>query len=236
MLIDSEKIKQTKEQIEVMQAFTDGKEIEFKPDLHKGTWKTSTTPTWDFSKYKYRIKHSEPEYNYPIYKKSKDYGTIIKFTDLQKGTYLTKTTSYEIGDVNETLVEHTRTDFWEDYILEQHQYNYPLIKKHKHSEKIVSFTDLSSGSIIYDKDGKHNPGEKQSNSLTIHTDTEVWEDAEDTIIELFECIDYSPFWDYYSILDRLYQQSEIDESENLTKTGRKFIIDDKTKQLLKVIN
>jgi hypothetical protein len=30
MLIDSEKIKQTKQQIEVMQAFIDGKEIEFK--------------------------------------------------------------------------------------------------------------------------------------------------------------------------------------------------------------
>lgn len=231
----NELIENSKQALEIIQAFIDGKEIEYK-GKSESVWTTTTNPSWNFGIIDYRIKHSEPEYNYPIYKKSKDYGTIIKFTDLQKGTYLTKTTSYEIGDVNETLVKHTRTDFWEDYIPEQHQYNYPLIKKHKCSEKIVSFTDLSSGSIIYDKYGKHNPGEKQSNSLTIHTDTEVWEDAEDTIIELFECIDYSSFWNSYSLQNKLYSQSEIDSDTNIIKTGRKFIIDDKTKQILKVIN
>ena len=61
MLISSDDIKTAKEHLEVIQAFIDGKEIEFKPDSYKGIWTQTTTPTWDFCKYKYRIKPSEPE-------------------------------------------------------------------------------------------------------------------------------------------------------------------------------
>ena len=60
MLIDSDDIKKTKEYMEVMQAFIDGKEIEFaKQD--EGQWKQASTPLWDFTSYLYRIKPSEPE-------------------------------------------------------------------------------------------------------------------------------------------------------------------------------
>lgn len=61
MLIDSEMIKQTKEQIEVMQAFIDGKEIELKERFKKNDkYKKANTPNWDFLNFEYRIKPSEP--------------------------------------------------------------------------------------------------------------------------------------------------------------------------------
>ena len=89
MLINQEDVKQTKEFIEIMKAFTDGKEIEFKPYSFKGIWKQTTAPTWDFINYKYRIKPSEPEYVYPIYKRLKNQKeTIVEFTGLDSGIYV----------------------------------------------------------------------------------------------------------------------------------------------------
>jgi hypothetical protein len=54
-------IEQTIEAIRVMQAFVDGKEVEFKilvkPEcLTNNEWKTIAQPAWDFNCYTYRIK------------------------------------------------------------------------------------------------------------------------------------------------------------------------------------
>jgi len=48
-------IEQTKEAIRVMQAFVDGKEVEY---LHSGTegWVTTTNPSWNWTNCFYRIK------------------------------------------------------------------------------------------------------------------------------------------------------------------------------------
>ena len=48
-------IEQTKEAIKVMQAFVDGKEVEY---LHSGTegWVTTTNPSWNWTNCFYRIK------------------------------------------------------------------------------------------------------------------------------------------------------------------------------------
>ena len=60
MIINKDDISTTKQHIEVMQAFVDGKEIEFtSPD--KGQWKQASSLLWDFTSYIYRIKPSEPE-------------------------------------------------------------------------------------------------------------------------------------------------------------------------------
>lgn len=50
----------TKEMIEVMQAFKDGKEIELS-DSGENNWKLDIFPVWDWYLYKYRIK-PEPQY------------------------------------------------------------------------------------------------------------------------------------------------------------------------------
>ncbi len=60
MLINSDDIKTTKQHIDVMQAFIDGKEIEYRL-FTSDNYKTANAPIWDFTKYIYRIKSSEPE-------------------------------------------------------------------------------------------------------------------------------------------------------------------------------
>jgi hypothetical protein len=51
---------QTIEAIRVMQAFVDGKEVEFKllsrEYLSNNEWRTMAKPAWDFDRYTYRIK------------------------------------------------------------------------------------------------------------------------------------------------------------------------------------
>lgn len=59
MLINSDDIKQTKQKIDVMQAFIDGKEIEFKDKFENDSYKTTYCPTWDFENYQYRIKNNK---------------------------------------------------------------------------------------------------------------------------------------------------------------------------------
>lgn len=121
MLINSDDIKTAKEHIEVMQAFIDGKEIEFKQDSCKGIWRQTTTPTWDFCDYKYRIKPSEPEYVYPIYKRLKtNPKTIVKFTSIDSCIYISTEAQsiYKPGDIAKNIRSHT-SNSWEDYTVSE---------------------------------------------------------------------------------------------------------------------
>ena len=62
MLINSDDIKTTKEKIEVMEAFINGKEIEFKKLFTDDNYRTTANaPIWDFTTYNYRIKPSDKE-------------------------------------------------------------------------------------------------------------------------------------------------------------------------------
>ena len=131
MLINSNDIKTAKEHIDVMQAFINGKEIEFKQDSYKGIWKQTTAPIWDFTNYKYRIKHSEPEYVYPIYKRLKVTPEIIvKFTSIDSGIYIgTGAQSiYKPGDAVTHLRPHTSCS-WEDYELIEEWEDYEFIEE-----------------------------------------------------------------------------------------------------------
>ena len=123
MSINSDDIKKTKEQIEVMQAFIDGKEIEFKQDSYKGIWKQTTTPIWDFTNYKYRIKPSEPECVYPIYKRLKNQKEIIvRFTSIDSGIYIRTGAQsiYKPGDAAKSMSPHTSCS-WEEFNLEEEE-------------------------------------------------------------------------------------------------------------------
>ena len=52
-------MKTTKEMIAVMQAFADGKEIEY--SFINGSWYNDKNPCWNWVDYNYRVKHA-PEY------------------------------------------------------------------------------------------------------------------------------------------------------------------------------
>lgn len=188
MLINSDDIKIAKEHIEVMQAFIDGKEIEFKPDSHKGIWKQTATPVWDFVNYEYRIKPSEPEYVYPIYKRLKATPeTIVKFTSIDSGIYIgTEAQSiYKPGDAAKYMRPHTSCS-WEDYTVSED------------AEKIII---------------------NKTNT-----------------IELFEVMVYCDITEEYSIKKSLYYNEDLEELQHYQKTGRSFIIDKDTRQIIKVIN
>lgn len=119
MLINSEDIKQTKENIEVMQAFIDGKEIEFKRKFQSNVYRTAKTPSWDFSNFAYRVKQSEPEFKYPIYKRLKlTPETIVKFTSLTAGIYVSTHSMSHCKPGNYALHMAPHTDSsWEDCIV-----------------------------------------------------------------------------------------------------------------------
>ena len=191
MLINSNDIKTAKEHIEVMQAFIDGKEIEFKQDSHKGIWKQTTTPTWDFCEYKYRIKPSEPEvFIYPIYKRLKNQKEIIvKFTSIDSGIYVSTETQsiYKPGDSAKYMPSHTSCS-WEDFDLEEEE---------REASAIIS---------------------------------------KPTTIELFEVMVYCDIIEEYSIKKSLYSNENLEELQHYQKTGRSFIIDKDTRQIIKVIN
>lgn len=55
--------KTVKEMIEVMQAYADGKKIEFGSDnpIASTKWKEAVNPTWDWDNFDYRVK-PEPHY------------------------------------------------------------------------------------------------------------------------------------------------------------------------------
>ena len=189
MLINSDDIKTAKEHIEVMQAFINGKEIEFKlkQDSYKGIWKQTITPIWDFCEYKYRIKPSEQEvFIYPIYKRLKATPErIVKFTSIDSGIYIgTEAQSiYKPGDAAKYMRPHTSCS-WEDYTVSED------------AEKIIL--------------------------------------NKPTTIELFEVMVYCDIVEEYSIKKSLYSNEDLEELQHYQKTGRSFIIDKDTRQIIKV--
>jgi len=185
MLINSEEVKKTKQKIEVMQAFIDGKEIEFKQRFQNDHYRTANTPDWNFVNYAYRIKPSEPEYVYPIYKRLKETPeTIVKFTSLDSGIYISthKNSIYKPGYAALDMAPHTNSS-WEDYTVSED------------AEKIIL--------------GKSNT------------------------IELFEVISYCDVLEEYSIKKSLYYNEDLEYVKHYQKTGRSFIIDKDTKQIIK---
>lgn len=62
------------EKIEVMQAFADGKQIQFKPKTYEHDWIDSKNPDWDWLDKDYRIK-PEPEVIYRPYKDFAEFRT-----------------------------------------------------------------------------------------------------------------------------------------------------------------
>lgn len=186
MLIDSDYIKKAKEHIEVMQAFMNDKEIEFKQICNNDHYRKVSTPTWDFVNYAYRIKPSEPEYVYPIYKRLKETPeTIVKFTGLDSGIYVSThdKSIYRPGNPALNMAPHTDSS-WEDCIVSED------------AEKIIL--------------------------------------GQSTTEELFEVISYCDITEEYSIRKSLYSNEELEYVKHYQKTGRSFIIDEDTRQIIKV--
>ena len=86
-------------------------------DRVSGIKATSTHPT--FVKYATLNLPKEQEFVYPIYKKSKSSGMIVKFTGLEDGAVVVAgNSSFQPGH-NGSWVPHTNTGTWEDYKLNE---------------------------------------------------------------------------------------------------------------------
>jgi len=70
-----------KEIIDVVQAFEEGKEIEFKPKNKSYSWETINEPAWSFDIHDYRVKQKEKElYQYLIHDSQRNtYQATIRF-------------------------------------------------------------------------------------------------------------------------------------------------------------
>lgn len=88
-------IEETKDMIEVLEAYIKGEEIELS-DIDDNIWIDMTIPEWNFENYKYRIKHKEEN----IKAKFKQ-GDEIVHKELCDGTPLNKDNSFlVVEDIN----------------------------------------------------------------------------------------------------------------------------------------
>ena len=67
--------------INVIKAFEEGKEIEYREKNSKIPWKVASTPCWNFHNYNYQVKQKEKElYQYLIHiPQTNTYQTTFKF-------------------------------------------------------------------------------------------------------------------------------------------------------------
>ena len=215
MLINSNDIKTTKKHMEVMQTFIDGKEIEFKQDSHKGIWKDCTTPTWDFCEYKYRIKQSDKK-------------NVKHFTS--------------------PLHSHSDS-FWENSKPIEKTHNVPFFHSIMADQFVELGIELPDYMVKQLSPEKLDYLTKKAERLRKETGYPKFDESimEDTVvkpsepeyvntIELFEVISYCDMTDEYSIRKSLYSNEELEYVKHYQKTGRSFIIDEDTRQIIKVIN
>lgn len=213
MLIDSEKIKQTKEQIKVMQAFIDGKEIEFKQDSYKGIWKQTNTPLWDFTSYLYRVKQSDKKnvkhFTSPLHQHSDS------FWENSEPIKKTHNVPYFHSIMADQFVELGIE--LPDYMVKQlspAKLDY-LTKKAKRLREKTGYPKFEE-SILED------------------TVNESLEPEDVNTEELFEVIYYCEIMKEFEFVKQLYKDEDLENKKHLQKTGRSFIIDKDTKKIIKV--
>ena len=217
MLINSNDIKTTKKHIEVMQAFIDGKEIEYERINRTNIseiWKDCSTPTWDFTNYIYRIKPLEQK-------------------DLKKFTNQLHSHSDSFWENSKPIEKTHNVPFFHsimadqfvelgielpDYMVKQlspEKLDY-LTKKAERLRKETGYPKFEE-SILEDTVIK--PSEPE------YVNTE----------ELFEVMVYCNIMKEFMIKQVIYSNEDV-EFYNAIKTGRSFIIDKDTKKIIKVNN
>lgn len=64
-------------------------------------------------------KLNQSKSEYPIYKKSRHTGIVVKFTDIKTGEVMVGTSRWEKGTISSTWMPHTDTVVWEDFDLSE---------------------------------------------------------------------------------------------------------------------
>ena len=119
-------------------------------------------------------------------------------------------------------------------------YVYPIYKRlKKRPEMIIKFTSINAGIYISTHKNSIYKKYEKATALTPHTE-EDWEDCDASInentIELFEVIYYCDILKEFEFVKQLYLDEDLINKRHLQKTGRSFIIDKETRQIIKVVN
>lgn len=215
MLINSNDIKTTKEHIEVMQAFIDGKEIEFKQDLYKEIWKDCRTPIWDFINYTYRIKPLEQK----------------RYKNFTREPYIHSDSFWE----NSKPIEKTHNvPFFHSIMADQ--FVELGIELPDYMVKQLSPEKLDYLTRKAERLRKETGYPKFEESIMEDTVVKQSEPEDRNTIELFEVMVYCDIIENFKINGTLYSNEELKQLKHYQKTGRSFIIDEDTRQIIKVIN
>ena len=216
MLINSNDIKTTKKQIEVMQAFIDGKEIEYERINRTNVseiWKDCTKPIWDFEKFIYRIKLSDKKnckkFTNPLHSHSDS------FFENSEPIKKTHNVPYFHSIMADQFVELGIE--LPDYMVKQlspEKLDY-LKKKAKRLREETGYPKFEE-SILED------------------TVNESLEPEDVNTEELFEVIYYCEIMKEFEFVKQLYKNEDLENKKHLQKTGRSFIVDKDTNQIIKV--
>ena len=116
----------------------------------------------------------EQEVEYPIYKKCKETGAIVKFIGPNEGIVAVEGWSgQELNSYSTSWAKCTNSYVWED--CDYKEFTYPIYKKSKTNGVVVKFTDLSCGFII-DRGNSLMDINDYNNSWKSHTTESQWED------------------------------------------------------------
>ena len=215
MLINSDDIKTTKKHIEVMQAFIDGKEIEYERINRTNVseiWKTASTPMWDFANYTYRIKPSDKK-------------NSTKFTNqLHSHSDSFWENSEPIEKTNNVPYFHS---IMEDQFVELG------IELPDYMVKQLSPEKLDYLAKKAERLRKETGYPKFDESIMEESTIKPSEPGDANTEELFEVMVYCDIMKEFMIKQVIYSNEEL-EFYNAIKTGRSFIIDKDTKKIIKV--
>ena len=108
-------------------ALIDGKTLQTSDELTAGgiCW-SDIPPYFPIEKYEvgtFRVK-TEPEFKYPIYKRSAAHGFVVKFTGLTEGEVVVVGRYHYIGYSSLFWEKHTSNTVWEDYNYTEPTYYY----------------------------------------------------------------------------------------------------------------
>ena len=152
---------------------TNQKEIE---TLAKKLWSENKEVATELANVIFGIRdgdYDEPEFKYPIFKKSKITGLVVRFTGLKEGDVVISDTKWLAGEHHDNFTPHTDTDVWKDvpYDKEKKLYHgqpvYVWDNSNTHQKSIAFYDALNI--CTFNPDGKCD-GEMWDNYVAIPTE------------------------------------------------------------------
>jgi len=135
------------------------------------------------------IQLTEIEYVYPLYKKSKESGLVVKFNSLNSGEVIKLGNSivYEVGEKVSTFIRHNDSNMWEDISISVVNFTYPIYKRNIYDGVVFRFDSLNSGVVEDTCNSDFYVLGRRYNGLIGHTDQYNWVDVDSKQSKINAC-------------------------------------------------